>query len=316
MTTSPDPDVLRFLAEDVRNLEAWIEAGFAAETYDLEPQVGDIVQALDALRMTTVEQAIEQLPAAEASTVREQLAPFGLDGEGLASALARIATDPKCMEIVDFSLRAAESEAGHDDVVSLLPRGPEVELEVIHRAIDRQDRGFKDALTQLYDVYDPRVRYAVAHAAQRLRSRADIVQLRKKVWRRLVADDERELRYYDASQGPFGPYIQRLAFHHALAMAGSDVGSSDRAPKIDSSGARLLQSPRYRDLVSRASARLDATEHLVLREVYLAGRTLDEVAAEHGVSADVLDAYHRGLGAKVTRWAQELSPDGLEHRSV
>lgn len=193
----------------------------------------------------------------------------------------------------------------------------ELDPEVVKQALWGEGPAQRTALNQLYEHYEPRVRYAIARAANKMdfRHRAD--ELRQEVWFRLLRRDRRLLRCYREGKGDLGPYISVIAYREALRAARVDrrQGAADPRTEPDEDiedhtasrfVADLIQSDLYRKLIARAQKELDELDWLVLQEVLINGRRGREVAAEHGIKEQRLYKRKERLSKKLRAWAEEL----------
>ncbi|MCH9681553.1 MAG: hypothetical protein K0V04_08980 [Deltaproteobacteria bacterium] len=308
MSREDEYDILHVLAQDVRELDEWLASGFAAQTFELEPIMGEITQVLTILGVARLEDAVTVLDAVDPTHLEQCLSSLDLDAEQLRAAVPLIESDAALSELVGFALAEGPAPVVGGEVVSLR-RWPErdVGAEVVSDVLGHDQEAYRGAVRMIYATYEPRVRYSVGRAVLRLRARADAPALRKKVWRGLLDQKHGPLRVYDASRWALGPFIQRMAFVLALVEGGE--GESGVEPTKDSTGeawATLLYGDGYQQLLDRVSPHLDDDEHLALRETYLDDRPTPQVAKEHEIESDVLDAHRLSVEHKVRSWALDL----------
>ncbi len=182
--------------------------------------------------------------------------------------------------------------------------------------------GARAAFQRLYRHYDVRLRASVARAAISMNYRHRIDELHQDVWRRLLDNDRRLLRYFDPRRGPFGPFLTRLAYQQALAAVALDRRQSgpardggvapDEAVDHGSSQfvAQIIQSDFYAKLMARVEAELERGDRLILDHVYLGGRTCRAVALEYGINENTLYKRHQRLKQRLRAWAEELEQQG------
>jgi len=199
-----------------------------------------------------------------------------------------------------------------------VPIHRELDADIIHQALWGDPPQSGRAFVQIYEHYGERVRFAVAKAALRWRHIHRIDELRQEVWCRLLDRDRKLLRYYEPERGPFGTFLCRLAYQQGRAAARVDrrqeAGGKREAyledevedEQAEAFVAELAQRELYRKVLARAKAEVDTIDGVVLREVYLAGRSIADVASEYGVTADRLYKRNERLKKKLEAWGEEL----------
>ncbi|MCX4239188.1 RNA polymerase sigma factor [Paraliomyxa miuraensis] len=208
------------------------------------------------------------------------------------------------------------------DEPAVLPRSPsELDATIIHQAIFE---GSSAAFVLLYRHYEGGVRYAIARAAIRagVSRREDVEDLIQGVWCRLLDNDRRILRYYDASRGKLGPFLRWVAYQLAQDLARRQHRKSfpiDGPPPndgpVDERALRfvieLVQSDLVRKLIAKVDAQLTDVDRRVLREHYLGERTLRDLAKELGLTENALAQRNKRLKNQLQRLAKALlqSPD-------
>lgn len=192
---------------------------------------------------------------------------------------------------------------------------PELPPERVAAAL----RGDRAAFGELYRCYSPRVRASVVNA---IRFRADLAphldDILGEVWARLLADECRQLRSYDASRGAFGYYLRMRAWALARMLAAQVLRRNDvymlDDPFVslfaeDGLEGRLLGRDALERLHAAVNERLDRVDLGLFEEVYVKGRKIEEVGRELGLGKDA--AYRRchRLRTKIQRIADELAAE-------
>ncbi len=185
----------------------------------------------------------------------------------------------------------------------------------------------RSAFAKLYVHYEPRVRYAVGRAVARSGHRGTPEDIRQDVWCYFARPGRGVLRYYDPHRGPFGPFIQRLAYQRALVAIQQarphpeqtaltttfEVEPED--PDTERAFARFLQSDYLDKLLEMAEADLDDNDRLLLREVYRNGRSCLAFAKEHNINNNTIYKRHERLKNKLKRWVTRLDPTPSDPRT-
>lgn len=207
------------------------------------------------------------------------------------------------------------------DAPHVPPRPPrELDPTIIHQAIFE---GSPAAFVLLYRHYEGGVRYAIARAAMHSGEsrREDVEDLIQAVWCRLLHNDRRTLRYYDASRGRFGPFLRWVAYQLA-----NDLARRQRRKRFPTDGppppddglmderalrflVELVQSDFVRKLIARVDAQLTDVDRRVLREHYLGERTLRDLAQELGLTENALAKRNERLKQKLSKVAGALRQD-------
>ena len=173
----------------------------------------------------------------------------------------------------------------------MLSRRPELDTETILTALGMNTEPgepSRNAFAKLYVHYEPRVRYAVGRAIARTGHRGAPEDISQDVWCYFARPGRGVLRYYNPQRGPFGPFIQRLAYQRALvAIQHSRFSGEDTAltatfedfpedpedPSTDQVFAQFIQSDYCERLLTLAETDLDDNDRLLLHEIYRNGRT-------------------------------------------
>lgn len=203
------------------------------------------------------------------------------------------------------------------------PKPSELDHEVIHQAIAQ---GSRSAFIRLYHHYEGKVRYGVARAALRSGRGRDVEELIQEIWCRLMSNGRRLLSYYDPARGRFGPYIGWVAYQQTLHLVHQQrrknraeglPGDGDEFvdERAASFGTKVIQSDLFQKLLERVDAQLSDLDRVLLREHYLSGRTLRELAQELGLTEDTVYQRNRRLKKKLIRVGQQLEPPPPEPAS-
>lgn len=213
---------------------------------------------------------------------------------------------------------------------------PELDPQVIRTALGQDETASagdqRNAFTKLYLHYEPRVRYAVAKAVMRTRSKQRAADIRQDVWFRFSTPKNSLLNYYDPEKGTFGSFISRLAYQQALSISQS-IGRKTRNTvhfeTIDSTEmdienpwsmqtyTELIQTEFYNTLLERAAAGLDDEERTMLHELYFNGRSALSFAAAHSVDRNTVYKRFQQFKDKLQKFATEILAfvDIGEHKS-
>ncbi|MCA9704493.1 MAG: sigma-70 family RNA polymerase sigma factor [Myxococcales bacterium] len=192
----------------------------------------------------------------------------------------------------------------------------ELDPKVIQEAIVN---GARSAFVALYHHYEGKVRYGVAQAVLKSGRKADIEELLQEIWCRLMSNDRRLLSYYDPERGRFGPFIGWVAYQQTLYVLnlqcnktqderlprGGDLMMDDHASRF---AAEVIQSDLVQKLLDQVDAELDEPDRVLLREHYLADKTLREVANGLGVCENTIYQRNHRLKKKLLRIGEQLRP--------
>ncbi|MEM9456478.1 MAG: sigma-70 family RNA polymerase sigma factor [Myxococcota bacterium] len=200
------------------------------------------------------------------------------------------------------------------------PSPSELDFEIIQQAIvDGSRRAFID----IYRHYEGKVRYGVARAALKSGRSQDMEDLIQEVWCRMMGNQRRVLSYYDPDRGRFGPYISWVAYQQALYVirrerrkAPVDELPSEDEALLDEGSihfvAQVIQSDLFQRLLAKVDTELAVEDRVLLREHYLAERTLREIAVELGVTEDTIYQRNRRLKKRLLRIGAQLKPRPLQ----
>ena len=196
----------------------------------------------------------------------------------------------------------------------------ELPAQTIDRAINGPlHRGeTRKAFEHLYHHYHPYVSRAVGRAARRSGREGDAHEVCQEVWCRLLDEDRRRLRAYDAGRSAFGAFLTYIAFYEALAVLrlrrmrtmGEALETLSDEQLIDDRAfefvADLVQSQFLCRLVDEAAAQLSKDFYVVLVEVLLHGRTCRDLAQELGVKENTIAQRKKRILARLQSIKQEV----------
>lgn len=195
------------------------------------------------------------------------------------------------------------------------PLPTELDPTVVERAVVG---GSRSAFIELYRHYEGKVRYGVARAAMKLGRRRDVDELVQEVWCRLMSDERRILRYYDPERGRFGPFIGWVAYQQTLYVLNLQRNRARAGDAVESEAlvdegstqfvAELFQRDFFQKLLARVDAELAPHDRVILREHYLGGRTIREIAEELGAKEDAIYQRNRRLKKKLATIVEQLQP--------
>lgn len=193
-----------------------------------------------------------------------------------------------------------------------LPPPPDLDLVTTLYAL----AGRPEALARLVERYRPHVLDLSRRALGRRRALGPAAELAQEVWLRLLDRDRARLRSFDPHRGPFGHFLQLVAWQQALVVASAWARRQWHELPHPPCGRLERSCPPEADVlehrqvvllvVDEVMPRQPALDRALFEELYLRQARVTEAAPRLGRTPAALHKRNERLRARLHRALREL----------